>query len=72
MPPLQGGMCMEVDLRKHPFAPGLPLGRVWEREQLKKVLKTFTEEGTTEQGVEDFSKAEARIFYGMNSKDFWQ
>ena len=27
MPHLQGGMCMGVDYRNHPFAPGLPPGR---------------------------------------------
>ena len=27
MPPLRGGICMKVDLQKHPFAHGLPPGR---------------------------------------------
>jgi hypothetical protein len=27
MPPLRGGICMGVDYRNHPFAPGLPPGR---------------------------------------------
>ena len=28
LPPLRGGICMGVDLKKHPFAPGLPPGRL--------------------------------------------
>ena len=27
MPPLRGGICMGVDKRNHPFAPGSPPGR---------------------------------------------
>ena len=27
MPPLRDGICMELDQRNHPFAPGLPPGR---------------------------------------------
>ena len=28
MPPLQGDICMGIDERNHPFAPGLPPGRL--------------------------------------------